>query len=96
MMYAEEAREITLKNKNDAAMNEILNKILPIVEDKIRNAAQFGRNEISIKKEELVHPRLGFILFTKKEVMNAVAAKVKRYGYEVSITPSYSSICFKW
>lgn len=96
MMYAKEAREITLKNKNDTAMNEILNKILPIVEDKIHNAAQFGRSEISIKKEELVHPRLGFIVFTKKEIMDAVAAKVKHYGYEVSITPSYSSIHFKW
>lgn len=95
MIYAKEASEITKKNSNNNDHKTVIKKVLPAISTQITVAAQHGCNEAVITAKD-INRIVGFVMMTKQEQMNVIKEEVESYGYEVWITPSYSSIHFKW
>ena len=95
MMYAKEARKITAANKDDSELKAAVEKLMPAVSAQIQMAAERGLDETFIKKADISRI-VGFVLIPHKMLMDALAAEVREYGYEVWNTDSYSSIHFKW
>lgn len=95
MMYANEARKITEKNKDNSELKNAIAKLMPAVSAQIQMAAERGVNETFIKSSDITRIA-GFILTSKQNLMDALAAEVKDYGYEVWNTDSYSSMHIKW
>ena len=95
MIYAKEAHEITKRNTNNNDRETVLKKVLPALSIQITAAAQHGCSE-AILTAKAINKIVGFVMMTKQEQMDTIKEEVQSYGYEVWITPSYSSIHFKW
>lgn len=95
MMYAKEARKITAANKDNSELKAAVEKLMPAVNAQIQMAAERGLDETAIKSSDITRI-VGFVFASKREIMDALAAEVREYGYEVWNTDSYSSIHFKW
>ena len=66
-----------------------------MIEKQIHNAASFGCDKTLIKSEDILD-NIGFVPFTKKQIVDAVVTAIKSFGYEVEIPNSYTSIHIKW
>lgn len=96
MIYAKEASEITKKNSINNDREIVIKKVLPAINTQITLAAQHGCNEAVITAKDISRIVGYLVMMTKQEMMDVLKKEVKNYGYEVWITPRYSSIHFKW
>ena len=95
MRYAREARELAEKDANTAEVERIIEKLMPAASLQVAFTANDGLNETMLKKAEIMRIA-GFTFCTYNCIMDALAQEIREYGYDVTITPSYSSIHIKW
>lgn len=95
MIYAKEARQITKENTNSTELHEIIEKILPAIEEAIRNASSYGLSNTIIKKD-LLMDLANTYYFTRKQIMDALAVEIREFGYDATIPSSYTSIHIEW
>lgn len=95
MLYADEAHTITLNSTAKSRLKETVEKVLPLIEQAIRDMAALGCAATLVKTETIMK-EIGFVPETKREVIDAIAAKLKNYGYKTSIPNSYTSIHIEW
>lgn len=97
MIYANEAKKIAKESAKTNELHNLVVEVLPMVENEIRNSANYGQHEILIKKETIIK-ELGnrTIFFAHKDIMNALADEIREYGFDTEIPNSYSSIHIYW
>lgn len=96
MINANEAHKIMEENctrKNE--MRNIVEKVIPVCENHIRRVAEAGCARAVITREEIMKG-LPFVFFTKKEILDAVVAELKGFGFKAETTASYNSIHVEW
>lgn len=96
MINANEAHKIT--EKNSTRKNELLNiieKVMPVCENHIRRVAEAGCARAVITRDEIMKS-LPFVVFTKKEILDAVVEELRGYGFKAETTASYNSIHVEW
>ena len=77
------------------SMEDILELVLPHIEDRIIKTATYGVHQTLIKREEIMKMvRLTWL--TRKDIMDGTAKAMKKAGYKISIPASYSSIHIAW
>ena len=96
MINANEARKIMEENNNrKKELQEIVEKVMPVCEKRIRRVAEAGCSKAGINYKEIME-RLPFVFFTKKEILDAVVEELKGLGFKAEPTASYSSIHIEW
>jgi DNA-directed RNA polymerase subunit F len=96
MINANEAHKIMEKNstrKNE--LRNIVEKVMPVCENHIRRVAEAGCARAVIARDEIMKS-LPFVVFTKKEILDAVVEELRGYGFKAETTASYNSIHVEW
>ena len=96
MINANEAHKIT--EKNSTRKNELWNiveNVMPVCEKHIRRVAESGCGRAVITRDEIIKS-LPFVLFTKKEILDAVVEELHGFGFKAETTASYNSIHVEW
>lgn len=96
MINANEAHKMTEKNntrKNE--MHEIIEKVMPILDEHIRRVAGFGGARAVIPHTEIM-AAVPFTSFTKKEILDELIEELKEFGFKAETTASYNSIHVTW
>lgn len=96
MIKANEAHEIMERNNTRKEMLRIVvDAVMPVCDEEIRKAAEYGCAETKIKCNEIIE-KAPLSFFSKKDIINAVIQELKEYGFNVETTVSYSSIHVEW
>lgn len=97
MINATEARKISKQSfNNNPALQEAVEKVLPLIEERINSAAHQGWMEVCITKQT-IQATTGFVMWaTQAELLEAIARKVETFGYKTTIPQSKTSIHIYW
>lgn len=96
MIYANEAHKISEKNNTiKNALAKIVEGTMPFFEENIRHIASMGGDQMIIRRDEIME-HVSYVLFTKKEILDAIVVELRSYGYKANATPSYSSLHIEW
>lgn len=96
MINANEAHKMTEKNNTrKSEMREIVEKVMPILDEHIRRVAGFGGARAVIPRTEIM-AAVPFTFFTKKEILDELIEELKGFGFTAETTASYNSIHVEW
>jgi len=96
MINVNEARKMAKKNDvSKSTLRAIVKQAMPVVDQHIRRVAEAGCYKAVVTREEIME-NVETTFFTKREIVDAVAVEIKKYGYTVAVTSSSYSIHVEW
>ena len=95
MINANEARKIAEANNTDESLNEVVERVMPIMEKAIRHMSSIGGKSTLVLKKD-ISKAAGFSFLSNRQIMDGVRNELESYGFKTSIPESYSSIHVNW
>lgn len=95
MINANEARKIAEANNTDESLNEVVERVMPIMEKAIRHMCGIGGKSTLVMKKDIANAA-GFSFLSNRQIMDGVRNELESYGFKTSIPESYSSIHVNW